>query len=164
MKKGSSVVKKVFFGGSFDPPHIGHLGVARAALASGKCDEVVWFPAADPPHKQNCKRASFDDRMKIVKGEAKKLSYPIDGLVFKYNNCEEYEAAGRTEHHFRGGLAYKFYDELYETTLEDIFSDDFNDDTDFTTDDEFQSEDMFGDDGFEDIDDFGNISEDEEEF
>ena len=64
--------------------------------------------------------SNFDDRMKIVKGYAEKMGYPIDGLVFKYNDCEEYEAAGRTEHHFRGGLAYKFYDELYETTLEDI--------------------------------------------
>lgn len=64
--------------------------------------------------------SNLDDRMKIVKGCAQKEGYPIDGLVFKYNNCEEYEAAGRTEHHFRGGLAYKFYDELYETTLEDI--------------------------------------------
>lgn len=64
--------------------------------------------------------SNLDDRMKIVKGQAEKEGYPIDGLVFKYNDCEEYEAAGRTEHHFRGGLAYKFYDELYETTLEDI--------------------------------------------
>ena len=64
--------------------------------------------------------SNLDDRMKIVKGYAQKEGYPIDGLVFKYNDCEEYEAAGRTEHHFRGGLAYKFYDELYETTLEDI--------------------------------------------
>jgi DNA ligase (NAD+) len=64
--------------------------------------------------------SNLDDSMKIVKGYAQKESYPIDGLVFKYNDCEEYEAAGRTEHHFRGGLAYKFYDELYETTLEDI--------------------------------------------
>ena len=64
--------------------------------------------------------SNLDDRMKIVQGYAQKEGYPIDGLVFKYNNCEEYEAAGRTEHHFRGGLAYKFYDELYETTLEDI--------------------------------------------
>lgn len=64
--------------------------------------------------------SNLDDRMKIVKGYAEKEGYPIDGLVFKYNDCEEYEAAGRTEHHFRGGLAYKFYDELYETTLEDI--------------------------------------------
>ena len=46
--------------------------------------------------------------------------WPIDGIVFKYNDCKEYEAAGRTDHHFKGGLAYKFYDEEYETTLQDI--------------------------------------------
>lgn len=47
-------------------------------------------------------------------------NYPIDGIVFKWNNCDEYQAAGRTEHHFRGGLAYKFYDEEHYTTLRDI--------------------------------------------
>ena len=46
--------------------------------------------------------------------------YPIDGIVFKWNKCIEYESAGRTGHHFRGGLAYKFYDELYETKLTDV--------------------------------------------
>lgn len=46
--------------------------------------------------------------------------YPIDGIVFKWNKCAEYASAGRTEHHFRGGLAYKFYDDLYETKLTDI--------------------------------------------
>lgn len=46
--------------------------------------------------------------------------YPIDGIVFKWDNCKEYEAAGRTDHHFRGGLAYKFYDEEYETELLDL--------------------------------------------
>ena len=44
---------------------------------------------------------------------------PCDGLVFKYNNCKVYDAAGRTDHHFKGGLAYKFYEE-YETNLLDI--------------------------------------------
>ena len=44
---------------------------------------------------------------------------PCDGLVFKYNNCKVYDAAGRTDHHFKGGLAYKFYDEEYETNLFD---------------------------------------------
>ena len=63
---------------------------------------------------------TFEDVIKRLQHYAKCDGYPIDGLVFKYNNCEEYEAEGRTEHHFRGGLAYKFYDELYETTLEDI--------------------------------------------
>lgn len=46
--------------------------------------------------------------------------YPIDGVVFKYNNVVEYNAAGRNEHHFKGGLAYKFYDEEYETRLKCI--------------------------------------------
>lgn len=47
-------------------------------------------------------------------------NYPIDGLVFKLRKCAEYKAMGRTGHHFRGGLAYKFYDELYETKLTDV--------------------------------------------
>ena len=59
---------------------------------------------------------SIDDIKKI----SQEKNYPIDGIVFKYNNCNEYNAAGRTDHHFKGGLAYKFYDEEYETTLKDI--------------------------------------------
>jgi DNA ligase (NAD+) len=46
--------------------------------------------------------------------------YPIDGLVVKYNKCSEYEACGRTDHHFKGGIAFKFYDEEYETYLTGI--------------------------------------------
>ena len=50
----------------------------------------------------------------------KYTNYPIDGIVFKYNKNSDYQVAGRTEHHFRGGMAYKFYDEEYETELLDI--------------------------------------------
>ena len=46
--------------------------------------------------------------------------YPIDGIVFKYDDIEEYKSAGRTDHHFKGGLAYKFYDETYSTRLKYI--------------------------------------------
>ena len=63
---------------------------------------------------------SWADAVEWLKSEAQRLGYPIDGIVFKYDNCLEYEAAGYTEHHFKGGLAYKFYDELYETSLVDI--------------------------------------------
>ena len=55
-----------------------------------------------------------------IKNICNKLGYPIDGIVFKYDAYDEYIAAGRTDHHFKGGLAYKFYDEEYETTIEDI--------------------------------------------
>ena len=56
----------------------------------------------------------------LIKDMAKDFSYPIDGIVFKYDNCAYYQSLGATEHHFRGGLAYKFYDEEYETYLRDI--------------------------------------------
>ena len=59
----------------------------------------------------------FIDDMKKLCND---LHYPIDGLVVKYNNCEEYEACGRTDHHFRGGMAFKFADEEYDTWLKDI--------------------------------------------
>ena len=51
---------------------------------------------------------------------AEQNSYPIDGLVVKYNKVPEYEACGRTDHHFKGGMAFKFEDEVYETKLLDI--------------------------------------------
>lgn len=51
---------------------------------------------------------------------AKTNDYPIDGLVVKYNKVLEYEACGRTDHHFKGGMAFKFADEEYETYLLDI--------------------------------------------
>ena len=63
---------------------------------------------------------TFEETIDEVVSICKQNNYPIDGLVFKYNDCKEYEAVGRTEHHFRGGLAYKFYDELYETELLDV--------------------------------------------
>ena len=55
-----------------------------------------------------------------IKELTKELSYPIDGVVFKYDNCEYYQSLGMTEHHFKSAYAFKFYDEEYETNLRDI--------------------------------------------
>ena len=46
--------------------------------------------------------------------------YPIDGLVFKFDNIAYGRSLGETSHHFKNAIAYKFYDEEYETYLEDI--------------------------------------------
>lgn len=46
--------------------------------------------------------------------------YPIDGIVYKFDDRTQYFAAGKTAHHFSGGLALKFADEEYETTLRTI--------------------------------------------
>lgn len=39
------------FGGSFDPPHIGHIAAAKAALDGLGLDRVIMMPAFQPPHK-----------------------------------------------------------------------------------------------------------------
>lgn len=46
--------------------------------------------------------------------------YPKDGIVFKYDSVPYYNSLGNTAHHFNGGIAYKFYDDLYDTTLKNI--------------------------------------------
>ena len=63
---------------------------------------------------------SIEDSIDFIKDVANKEAYPIDGVVFKFNDIKYYQSLGRTEHHFKGGLAYKFYDEEYETELLDI--------------------------------------------
>lgn len=40
------------FGGTFDPPHIGHLIAAQDALHLLPLDKVIFIPALVPPHKQ----------------------------------------------------------------------------------------------------------------
>ena len=66
-----------------------------------------------------CNR-SIEESIDLIKKDCEELGYPIDGLVVKYDDIDDYEAAGKTDHHFKGGIAYKFYDEEYETILEDI--------------------------------------------
>ena len=88
-----------------------------------KLDRLYDFGFDTVPYLAIKTDSNFNDLegvIKNVKEQAKNADYPIDGVVFKYNNCDEYNAAGHTDHHFRGGLAYKFYDEEYETRLCDI--------------------------------------------
>jgi nicotinate-nucleotide adenylyltransferase len=55
-----------FFGGSFDPPHLGHIGVARAALRALRLDEVLFAPVGIQPLKPIGSTASFEDRVAMT--------------------------------------------------------------------------------------------------
>jgi nicotinate-nucleotide adenylyltransferase len=55
------------FGGSFDPPHIGHLEVARACRAGLELDEVLWIPANQNPLKSFRASARPEDRLEMVR-------------------------------------------------------------------------------------------------
>ena len=39
------------YGGTFDPPHLGHMAAARAAAGLLELDKILFVPAAIPPHK-----------------------------------------------------------------------------------------------------------------
>ena len=44
-------MKLLLYGGSFDPPHIGHMHNLRAAIAAVQPDTALVMPAGTPPHK-----------------------------------------------------------------------------------------------------------------
>lgn len=55
-----------FFGGSFDPPHLGHLAVAHAAAHAFLLDRVLFVPTAHQPLKPDGAAASYQDRLAMV--------------------------------------------------------------------------------------------------
>ncbi|HSJ24062.1 MAG TPA: nicotinate-nucleotide adenylyltransferase [Longimicrobiales bacterium] len=83
------------FGGTFDPPHTGHLIVAQDAALALELDRILFVPAAEPPHKQHMSvtRAALrvrmlelaltdDDRFAVdtVELERSGPSYTVDTL------------------------------------------------------------------------------------
>lgn len=90
--------KKIgLYGGTFNPPHIGHINAVKTML-DGIVDKVIIMPTANPPHKkvplgdtpesrlEMCKRAfaEFGDRVTISDYEINKggISYTSDTLEY----------------------------------------------------------------------------------
>jgi len=82
-------------GGTFNPPHIGHLACAQAALAQLGLDRLLLMPVAAPPHKHAaddpglehrvamcCLAAGGDERIEVSELETARggSSYTVDTL------------------------------------------------------------------------------------
>jgi nicotinate-nucleotide adenylyltransferase len=78
-----------FFGGSFDPPHLGHLAVARAARAALNLDRVLFAPVGAQPLKPEGSTAPFPDRLAMTE-----LAI-ADELGFEISLADAPKAAGR---------------------------------------------------------------------
>jgi nicotinate-nucleotide adenylyltransferase len=58
----------LYFGGSFNPIHIGHLICARAVAEKAGFQRVILVPSAQPPHKQAAEPlASAEDRLEMCR-------------------------------------------------------------------------------------------------
>lgn len=57
----------VLYGGSFDPIHLGHTGVAGAAAEQLAAERVIFIPAKCSPLKRLCPHAGDEDRWNMVR-------------------------------------------------------------------------------------------------
>lgn len=55
------------FGGTFDPPHLGHLILAAEAQAQLKLDRVLWVLTPQPPHKPERPITLLDHRLEMLR-------------------------------------------------------------------------------------------------
>jgi len=54
-------------GGTFDPPHLGHLWLATLATEALQLDRVLFMPAAQPPHKRRQEISGATDRLLMTR-------------------------------------------------------------------------------------------------
>jgi nicotinate-nucleotide adenylyltransferase len=54
-------------GGTFDPPHVGHLWLATLAADGLGLDRVLFMPASQPPHKHRRGMSAAADRMLMTR-------------------------------------------------------------------------------------------------
>jgi nicotinate-nucleotide adenylyltransferase len=72
-----------FFGGTFDPPHCGHIAIAEAAIDRLRLDRILMAPVAAQPLKKAVPISSFEDRLAMVRlavhGDPRLIATDIDG-------------------------------------------------------------------------------------
>ena len=86
-------MKLGLYGGTFDPPHLGHEAAARAAAQALGLDRLIFMPTAQPPHKETSTDSAHRLAMTTLLADA--VDCRCDALV----SCSDYEVA-------KGGASY----------------------------------------------------------
>ena len=84
------------FGGSFDPPHIGHIQAARKAAQVLNLDKLLLMPVATPPHKE-ARVASGQQRLDMLRIACREdaVLHPCDlelqrgGVSYTYQTLQQ---------------------------------------------------------------------------
>lgn len=93
-------MRLAILGGSFDPPHVGHLLAATDACEQLALDRLVFVPAATQPLKAGLARASADQRLAMVRllvegdprFEVSALEVERGGLSYTVDTLAHFEA------------------------------------------------------------------------
>ena len=96
-------MKIAILGGSFDPPHLGHLILADTVITNCNYDKIIFIPAKIPPHKNISGEVSNEDRLNMLKLSIESderflldeyelnndgVSYTINTLNYLYKNYD----------------------------------------------------------------------------
>ncbi|CAN5577527.1 nicotinate-nucleotide adenylyltransferase [soil metagenome] len=72
------------FGGTFDPPHLGHLIVAADVCVALELDRLLLIPAAVPPHKLAQVEATAEQRLEMVRAAVRgDARFEVDDLELR---------------------------------------------------------------------------------
>jgi nicotinate-nucleotide adenylyltransferase len=129
---GRTLMRKLYFGGSFNPIHHAHLLCARAVAEAGGYDRVILVPSAQPPHKpdsgdrapaadraQMCRLATRDDPL----FEVDELELQRTGPSYTLTTVRALRARGEADIHWLIGadmLAYLPHWHQAETLLTEV--------------------------------------------
>lgn len=69
---------------------------------------------------KNAALAEIEAEVQKLKSLAEDMQIPIDGMILRYNSFSYSKGCGRTGHHYKDGIAYKFEDSLHETVFRSI--------------------------------------------
>jgi nicotinate-nucleotide adenylyltransferase len=97
------------FGGSFDPPHCGHIGIAQAAADRLALDRVLMAPVGRQPLKRHQAQSSYKHRLAMVqlacqghpRLQPSEIDAPADGNRLNYT----YDALQRLRQQLTAGDA-----------------------------------------------------------
>lgn len=71
------------FGGTFNPPHLGHLRLAEKAIEGAGLDRVIIMPAFVPPHKEAKELLSGEDRLELCRRTFSKKNFEVSDLELR---------------------------------------------------------------------------------
>ena len=70
-----AVVRRGIMGGTFDPPHVGHLILASNARHDLELDEVWFIPAGDPYRKAESKVSTAENRLQMLEAALRDIDW-----------------------------------------------------------------------------------------
>lgn len=98
-------------------------GLDEIPLKSERLKKLVTFGFGTNLHEGLTSADTADSvekKINSLKAAAESQGLPIDGIVFSYDDVAFAKAQGKTSHHFKDGIAYKFGDPHFETVLQGI--------------------------------------------